>query len=344
MAACCGAIRWEGALWSVLEQAISQEQPGGDGRTPVWIWWDYAPDHRLPGYLVGAQKALLHFAPKEHFDIRYVNRTNVWDLLPDFPREVEKVYMQAVSDAVRAGLLAKYGGVYMDSDMFLAAPLKEITDRLKDHDMVTYTSAGQDCKAGSFSSNFMAARKGSRLHAKWYEKVKLQLKNRCPAGDIEHIICCYEEDGSPRKECHVPWGGLGEGLGHPTLKALYEEKGSEYKVSCFDEKNGEGFAPCVNCLWASTVEGRANLAKGETCRTVDEHNLQCNHDFLHNFWNRRAYHLFSSIEPREVWQASLDDLVEGPWVFSGLIHRTATSGGVALGEAASAAGGLALPR
>lgn len=299
-----------------------------DGRIPIWLWWNYSASQgkNVPGYVEASQAALEHLAPSHEFVMHKVNESNVRDFLPDWPTEMSKVYDQAVSDVVRAGLLGKYGGVYLDSDMLLAAPLSEITNHLDTHDMVAYQVAGQDCTQGTFSSNFMASRPGSSFHVKWYEEIKHTLKNRCAPTAKEQEdqnACCYaNEDGTPLADCHVSWGGLGERIGHKKLADLLKQNSTSYKVFCYKNDQHESFAPCIDCFWTSIPEGRGLLAQ-KSCRmnTEDNSSMVCEDGPKTNFFNRKAYHLFSSIASQAVKMKSYDELKNGPWVFSHLLKR-----------------------
>jgi len=304
-----------------------------DGRIPIWLWWNYSAEagKPMPGYVGAAQLTLEHLAPDSEYIIRKVNESNVRTFLPDWPEQMTRVYPQAVSDVVRAGLLGKYGGVYLDSDMLLAAPMSEITNQLDTHDMVAYQVPGQDCTQGSFSSNFMASRPNSELHLKWYAQIQQELQNTCSADPKKlekQNACCYGPEGRPLPECHVSWGGLGEKIGHQQLRALLqtnEEKAknnTDYKVFCYSFAKHESFAPCIDCFWSS-IPGGQELLKDKSCSVekVDNSSIVCQDGPKVNFFNRKAYHLFSSIAPPNVWHKTVDELKNGPWVFSHLLKR-----------------------
>lgn len=300
-----------------------------DGRIPIWLWWNYSAGTE-PGYIIAAQKALERFAPSDKFTVFKVNNTNVGSLLADWPREAPNVYTQAITDIVRAGLLSKYGGVYLDSDMLVAAPMSDITDNLADHDMVSYQAESQDCAKGVFSCNFMATRPGSELHLAWYEEAKARLSHRCtgPTGWAEGMntpACCYAEaSGEMLEECHVPWGGLGDRIGQDVgMKLLTGNNPNGYKIFCYTAEQDEGFGPCNDCYWTS-IPGGHDLVENR-CELDDKiDGIRCTDNPYPKFFKRKVYHLFSSLlgwKHIAAKDKSFEELTSGPWVFSDLYRK-----------------------
>lgn len=328
--ACLRHLALLAALWPGVASIRHQSWDGlwysSDGHIPIWLWWNYSTDAWPPGYVMAAQTALEHFAPSDEFVIHKVNETNIRSFLPDFPQELSRTFVQASADMARAGLLGKYGGVYLDTDMLLAAPLAEMTNKLDDHDMVSYEVPGQSCERGSFSGNFMAARPGSALHTGWYKEGKALLKSRC-TGDKkkdEDKVCCYLPSGSPMSQCHVSWTGLGEKIGHSVLARLLDKHKNKtktsYKTFCYSHKKHESFAPCIDCFWTS-IPGGSGLVNNNNCSLQGEDDLSCLDGLKVNFFKRRAYHLFSAITPANVSKLPFARLATGPWVFSHLFKR-----------------------
>ena len=72
------------------------------------------------------------------------------------------------------GLLYHHGGIYMDADFIVLKDLTPVIQRLDDHDLISYatnSNAGGVC-SDSFSSNFIAGRKGSIFMKKIWDKQK----------------------------------------------------------------------------------------------------------------------------------------------------------------------------
>lgn len=297
-----------------------------EGKTPVWLWWDYKAGEKYPGYMELCRKALDHFAPSSHFEIKHVNGDNIADFLQDWPEEVnnKKVYAQAISDVARAGLLAKYGGIYLDSDILVAAPLQDIVEKLhgpESVDLVTYTNGNQHCDKGAFSSNFMAAKPGNSFHTRWWAEILKRLRTPCSADAyLNTQVCCHQPSGTPYDKCHFSWGGAGERIAHPLLARLLEQEGSNFNVHCFNERDGEGFAPCGNCMWNELLEDSKELHE-KSCHMADN-DLKCDKGGkMSNFFGRRAYHLFSTLQPPSIRQRSAKELSENSWVMAQLVSK-----------------------
>eukprot|EP00928_Gymnodinium_smaydae_P076784 TRINITY_DN59868_c0_g1_i1.p1 TRINITY_DN59868_c0_g1~~TRINITY_DN59868_c0_g1_i1.p1 ORF type:complete len:331 (-),score=20.49 TRINITY_DN59868_c0_g1_i1:72-1064(-) len=289
-------------------------------KLPIWLWWSYPPGTQASSWINLSMDALKRMAPPENFEIHCLNASNIKHLLPDWPAETDRLYPQAVSDVVRAGVLARYGGVYIDTDMLVASPFYEITDQLKSFDMISYTFEGQDCHVGSFSSNFIASRQNNKVFEVWYDRIRDSLKKTCAVGDE---VCCYRPSGVIMEQCRLPWGGLGERIAYGVLKS-HLQKDPSFRIHCYTYENNEGFAPCWNCLWG-TPQSPSEL-NGQRCDPHGENNLslRCEHgsdsyDFP-NFFGRRAYHLFSSIAPEKAKQLDSCSLLHGRWTVSQLLR------------------------
>mmetsp|Transcript_98289 Transcript_98289/g.273390 ORF Transcript_98289/g.273390 Transcript_98289/m.273390 type:complete len:347 (-) Transcript_98289:155-1195(-) len=313
---CCEAAGSSGAavplhVVSLVQHTLKTSQPNaliGKGKLPVWVWWDYPAGHTTSGLVRAAMASWKAHAPDERFEFRFVNTSNVERWLPNAPEEFKRLpYPAAASDFVRAGLLAEHGGLYLDTDILLRVDLEQLLQKLNDGsvDIVTYENSGQSCEGGSFSSNFLAGRKGNALSKAWYEEASRQLKTSCPLEqwqdmDSRQGVCCYTPSGAPRT-CHIPWGGLGERIGHRTLRAVLAAQGQNgFKgLHCFRERLGEGFGACESeCLWEDMARGGNAIA---------------------GLYERPAYHLFGS---NAKMTPTMDELLHGKWVISELVRKS----------------------
>ena len=102
----------------------------------VWVWLDYEPG-TMPRHVQLNLRALRRHAPRSlGFRIIYLNASSVgqWIELPaEFGRLRHKV---AASDVARMGLLARYGGFYVDADVLVAAPLAPLAALLDEYEHV----------------------------------------------------------------------------------------------------------------------------------------------------------------------------------------------------------------
>jgi len=315
-------------------------------KIPVWILYDY-PAGSEETFINLNVKALRRHADPSRFVINLVNSTNIRQFIPDLPAQYDRLPDHgARSDLIRAALMSHHGGVYLDADVLVTRDLTWITDKLADHDFVSYTVGGQNCSNGIFSSNVIAGRKGNRLSADWWADIQRSLVQRCSfeeKRDLENGVCCYDPQGKSRK-CHIPWGGLGEKTGHPALQRL--QKGEQaFKIFCYDEIDNEGFAPdpAGKLLFRELVKQATSCKAGDTgtktgthvmftspcpCwelhgKPADEPTLECADGTTgKNIFNRGAYHMFAHINGNIAGSASEQEILTGRWIVSSL-YRTA---------------------
>jgi len=315
-------------------------------KIPVWVLYDYPPGSEETFINLNV-KALRRHADPSRFVINLVNSTNIRQFIPDLPAQYDRLPDHgARSDLIRAALMSHHGGVYLDADVLVTRDLTWITDKLADHDFVSYTVGGQNCSNGIFSSNVIAGRKGNRLSADWWADIQRSLVQRCSfeeKRDLENGVCCYDPQGKSRK-FHIPWGRLGEKMGHPALQRL--QKGEQaFKIFCYDEIDNEGFAPdpAGKLLFRELVKQATSCKAGDTgtktgthvmftspcpCwelhgKPADEPTLECADGTTgKNIFNRVAYHMFSNINANIAGSASEQEILTGRWIVSSL-YRTA---------------------
>lgn len=174
----------------------------------IWCYYEY-PNGPTP-FVKLNMETWRHHAPD--MNIVMVNDTNIKELIPDLPQEYFMLpYASAKSDLLRAALLYHHGGLYTDTDFLVNRPVSEFVSKLEDHDIVTY-SDNHDLPSGqcgrSFSSNFMAGRKGNGFSKTWWENLKRKLTAECPPGFFEKEIVCCHEAGKKLHQCHIPWASM----------------------------------------------------------------------------------------------------------------------------------------
>ncbi|CAJ1432459.1 unnamed protein product [Effrenium voratum] len=206
-----------------------------------------------------------------------VNRTNVRQWIPDAPEELFRIpYEAAESDAIRYALLYHNGGIYMDTD-FLAIDMSSIVDKVGDHDIIGYTVEDQSFKKGQFSSNFLAAKKGSVVMGAIWKAQKERMQRHCQQDIIPKSgMCCYDD---PARPCSVRWAGLGEGISHPAVLELLKSNTS-FKSHMFE--GPDSFVP----------DGLVEVLK--KTMTVGDATAYWKRRNVTNPFSRRLYHLFNS--------------------------------------------------
>jgi hypothetical protein len=201
---------------------------------PLWIWLEYPV---IPRYLQLNLLAIQHHAGND-FELKLLNRSTLGSLL-DLPPEFARVpYAVAASDFARIGLLAMYGGLYMDADFLVARPLAPLATLLERYDVVSSSDAGDESCARGWSPNFVAARPRTPLWMEAWTSLTNQLKRRC-GPPARHKICCYQHRNNTPVPCRVPWG-LTDRVVRPVFRRQLDKPGAP-KMHCFAKKHG--FAP-----------------------------------------------------------------------------------------------------
>jgi len=211
-----------------------------------------------------------------------VNDSNVLYYVPDMPREFFSMpYAAAKSDLIRYALLYHHGGMYMDTDFLAVGNLDSILARLRDYDFISYEFHEQNCSLGTFSSNFMAGRRGSVVfHAIW-EAQKVALVRHCPETNTDmQMVCCFDD---PRRSCVIPWAGVGERIAHPVLGSLLQANAYVLKVFCFGRE--ESFVP----EWTDSIL--------DNSPTVEDAIAKWRRFGVPRPLGRTMYHLFNAIHP-----------------------------------------------
>jgi hypothetical protein len=139
---------------------------------PVWTYWE-GP---CPDWIQACRQTLLRFAP----GLRVLSPDSfaaLWDLDKDLPLSGLGAAHRA--DFVRAFLLARYGGLWVDSDCLLMQPLSPLLNELRDHDFLAHRE-----RTGIVSNAFIGARPGSMVAAEFYQRVCAALRSGRPLGWI----------------------------------------------------------------------------------------------------------------------------------------------------------------
>lgn|GEM_PF-208395 len=126
---------------------------------PVWLYWE----GECPDWIAACRQTVRAHAT----DVRLVTPAE-FDRLRDVDRDIplDALYVAHRADFIRAFLLARYGGLWVDSDCVVLRRLEPVLELLAQHDFVGYQE-----RQGHVANNFMAARPGSRVAADYYRRV-----------------------------------------------------------------------------------------------------------------------------------------------------------------------------
>jgi hypothetical protein len=145
--------------------------PAGS-KIPVWTYWE-GP---MPEWIARCLDTARRHAPS----IRVLGPDD-FDALRDRDRDIElsNLHVAQRADFVRAFLLARLGGLWIDADCVVMRELAPLLDQLGQFDMIAHRE-----RQGLFSNAFFAAKPGSVVAARFYETVCARLRARRPLGWI----------------------------------------------------------------------------------------------------------------------------------------------------------------
>ncbi|MDB5121306.1 MAG: hypothetical protein JWN56_2524 [Sphingobacteriales bacterium] len=157
---------------------------------PVWLYWE----GDLPGWINECQKTV------------FAHASNVQLLTPetfnelrdtDLDIDIKDLYVAHRADFIRAYLLAKFGGLWIDSDCLVLKSLQSITNLLTTCDFIGYRE-----RSGEVTNNFMGAAKNSILATKYYNQVCNILRS---GEKIEWLTLGSKALTATLTENTVPW-------------------------------------------------------------------------------------------------------------------------------------------
>lgn len=159
-------------------------------RPYLFTFWEDVAGERTPGYITLCLRSHETFA--RDFEIVRLNLENLVAWAPDFPIRPEDVKLRSVGNSrnlegrrlavftgmLRIYLLQAYGGLWLDSDVFLVRDIAEVRAALENYDLVG-TYSGHKNK---LANCFLGARPGTDLMAHYWEAVRERLAQDEPIG------------------------------------------------------------------------------------------------------------------------------------------------------------------
>lgn len=133
----------------------------------IWTYWHSS---ELPLTVQRCIESWRKYNPD--FDIRVLNDGNLKSFLSDVPEAIDQVHLTKKADWIRLALLAKYGGVWLDSSVILTQSLAWINDASlrKESEFVGFYLNGYS-SGGEFpvvENWFLAAQEGSAFIQDWF--------------------------------------------------------------------------------------------------------------------------------------------------------------------------------
>jgi hypothetical protein len=146
-------------------KAFSREQAL---ELPIWLYWQ----GERPAWIATCQKTAL----KHGRNVRLIDADEfdqLWNLDRDL--DLERLHLAHKADFVRAFLLYRFGGLWLDSDCLVMRDLSEVLGQLEHHEFIGYRE-----RQGNIANSFMASRPGGQIIGAHYRKNCAVLRSKQP--------------------------------------------------------------------------------------------------------------------------------------------------------------------
>lgn len=163
-------------------------------KLPVWIYWE----GHCPDWIKTCRKTIYAHGG----DVNLITPA-IFDSIREEDRDIDlsHLYIAHRADFIRAYLLAKFGGLYIDSDCIVMKPLQTLFPILDDYDFFAFVQ-----RQGNISNSFIGARENSVIANNFYQRICGILRSGTP---IEWLTIGSEALAKSIKETNTPWFELG---------------------------------------------------------------------------------------------------------------------------------------
>jgi glycosyltransferase involved in cell wall biosynthesis len=150
---------------------VLSRAPVGSG-LPVWTYWE----GECPAWIVACRATIAAHAPV----FRSLDR-QTFEVLRDGDQDIDIDRLEVAhrADYVRAYLLARYGGLWLDSDCIAMKPLAPLLDWLRADDFLAHRD-----RQGYFPNGLIGAKQDSVIAAEFYRQVCSILRSGARLGWI----------------------------------------------------------------------------------------------------------------------------------------------------------------
>jgi Glycosyl transferase family 2/Capsular polysaccharide synthesis protein/N-terminal domain of galactosyltransferase len=140
------------------------------GSLPVWLYWE----GDCPEWIRRCQATILAHAE----NARLLGPAE-FDRLRDTDRDIDLSRLQVAhrADFIRSFLLARYGGLWIDSDCIVMRRLESVLSLLDDSDFLAHRE-----RSGWVSNGFIGSRNGGRIATAFYTRICEILRSNRPLG------------------------------------------------------------------------------------------------------------------------------------------------------------------
>ena len=156
----------------VPQTAQNDKLSSSSQQLPVWLYWE----GECPKWIRQCQQTIFAHAA----DVRLLSPED-FDKLWDCDRDIDLNRLQIAhrADFIRAFLLARYGGLWLDSDTIVMKPLSAVFDALRGHEFLAHRE-----HTGYVPNGLIAAPHGSSIATAFYKRVCEILRTRKQLGWI----------------------------------------------------------------------------------------------------------------------------------------------------------------
>jgi hypothetical protein len=151
---------------AVSAESEKPAQKSAASDLPVWFYWE----GKCPEWIEACRRTILAKAPNARF-LTPETFGELWT--EDRDIRLSRLYVAHRADFIRAYLLAKFGGLWLDADCIVMQSLQPLLDKLGEYDFIAHRE-----RNGFFTNGLMAAKSGSVIARQFYEKICQVLRKR----------------------------------------------------------------------------------------------------------------------------------------------------------------------
>jgi hypothetical protein len=192
---------------------------------PVWMYWE----GECPEWIRACERTVRARAP----DVRLVTPHD-FDRMRSTDRDIDlaKLCTAHRADFIRVFLLARHGGIWLDSDCVVLRHLQPMLDLLEKYDFVGYKE-----RQGYVTNNFMGAARLSVIVSRYYQRICRILRAGQPLSWLSLGSYALTET---IQEAQIPWYRIGYDLIQPVCwsnpAAFFAERDREGHQRVYNER------------------------------------------------------------------------------------------------------------
>jgi hypothetical protein len=133
-------------------------------KLPVWFYWEGT----RPRWIEMCHETIVANSPEARF-LTPESFDELWT--EDRDINLSHLYVAHRADFIRAYLLAKFGGLWIDADCIVMRDLSDLLENLGEYDFIAHRE-----RSGLFANGFIGAKKDSLIAAEFYQRICRSLR------------------------------------------------------------------------------------------------------------------------------------------------------------------------